>query len=403
MANVQRCPECNSVNLTYDEERGEVICNDCGLLIEEKMVDTGIDLSGKFDKSEKKGRGGAPMSMQKFDKGLTTNVGEISDIYKLDTKQTRKFLRLKKWQERVSTSIERNLRLAMAELRVIASYLHLPNVVRDEASRIYNYVLQRGLVRGRSMESVIAACIYYACRSYNIPRTLDEISNASDVERKEIGRTYRFIVRKMGIKTTPSSPKDYISRFASVLKLSPKTQNEALKILKRADISELTSGRGPAGVAAAALYVAALINDEKKTQREVADVAGITEVTIRNRYKELIEKLGIEIIPFAPKTMAIQSFPTILTKAEPLEFIQDLMDILANKKAELDSDRLLEEILDMAACKAAIKAGEKLTPSEIEQLLADKEIVDCSSRCPHGRPTTIEFSIKDLEKQFKRT
>ena len=144
MSSVQRCPECNSINLTYDEEKGEVICNDCGLLIEEKMVDTGIDLSGKFDKSEKKGRGGAPINMQKFDKGLTTNVGEISDIYKLDTKQTRKFLRLKKWQERVSTSIERNLRLAMAKLK---------------------------------------------------------------------------------IKVTPSSPKDYISRFSSILHLSPKAQN----------------------------------------------------------------------------------------------------------------------------------------------------------------------------------
>src|SRR3989339_2002786 len=273
MSSVQRCPECNSINLTYDEERGEVICNDCGLLIEEKMVDTGVDMSGKFDKSEKKGRGGAPMSMQKFDKGLTTNVGEISDIYRLDAGSTRKFLRLKKWQERVSTSIERNLRLAMSELRRVASYLNLPEVVKDEASRIYQFVLQRGLVRGRSMESVIAACIYAACRSYNIPRTLDEIAAASDVERKEIGRTYRFIIRKLKIKVTPSSPKDYISRFSSILHLSPKTQNEALKILKKADISELTSGRGPAGIAAAALYVAALLNDEKKTQREVADVA----------------------------------------------------------------------------------------------------------------------------------
>jgi transcription initiation factor TFIIB len=294
MVSVQRCPECNSVNLTYDEEKGEVICNDCGLIVEEKMVDTGIDLSGKFDKSEKKGRSGAPMSMQKFDKGLTTNVGEISDIYKLDTKQTRKFLRLKKWQERVSTSIERNLRLAMAELRRVSAYLNLPTVVGDEAARLYNYVLQRGFVRGRSMESVIAACIYAACRSYNIPRTLDEIAHASDIERKEIGRTYRFIIRRMTIKITPSSPNDYISRFSSILKLSPKTQNHALKILKRASDEELTSGRGPAGIAAAALYVAALLNDEKKTQREVADVAGITEVTIRNRYKELIDKLGLE-------------------------------------------------------------------------------------------------------------
>ena len=131
---IRKCPECESINLTYDSHLGEIICNDCGLVVEEKMVDTGVDLSGKFDK------------------GLTTNVGEISDIYKLDTKQTRKFLRLKKWQERVSTSIERNLRLAMAELRRVSSFLNLPNVVGDEAARIYNYVLQRGFVRGRSME-----------------------------------------------------------------------------------------------------------------------------------------------------------------------------------------------------------------------------------------------------------
>tara|TARA_Y100000034_G_scaffold77644_1_gene93323 strand:+ start:47 stop:964 length:918 start_codon:yes stop_codon:yes gene_type:complete len=293
MSYVKRCPECDSVDLTHDDQKGEITCNDCGLIVEAQMVDT-QDAGGQFDKSEKKGRGGAPISMQKYDKGLTTNVGEISDIYKLESGQTRKFLRLKKWQERVSTSIERNLRLAMAELRRVASFLHLPSVVRDESSRVYNYVLQRGLVRGRSMESVIAACIYAACRSYNIPRTLDEIATASDVERKEIGRTYRFIVRKLKIKVTPSSPKDYISRFSSILHLSPKTQNEALRILKKADISELTSGRGPAGIAAAALYVAALLNDEKKTQREVADVAGITEVTIRNRYKELIEKLNLE-------------------------------------------------------------------------------------------------------------
>ncbi len=294
MSYIKRCPECESVNLTYDEQKGEVICNDCGLVVEEKMVDTGQEARGNSEKGEKKGRGGAPLSMQKFDKGLTTNVGEISDIYRLDSSSTRKFLRLKKWQERVSTSIERNLRLAMAELRRVASFLSLPTVVRDESSRIYNFVLQRGLVRGRSMESVIASCIYAACRNYDIPRTLDEISNASDVERKEIGRTYRFIIRKLGIKMTPSNPKDYISRFGSILHLSPKTQNNALKILKKAEVSELTSGRGPAGIAAAALYVSALLNNERKTQREVADVAGITEVTIRNRYKELLEKLNLE-------------------------------------------------------------------------------------------------------------
>ncbi len=128
-----------------------------------------------------------------------------------------------------------------------------------------------------------------------------------------------------------------------------------------------------------------------------------SQAEILEKNSELIEKLGIEIVPFAPRTMAIQAFPTILSKAEPLDFIQDLIEILENKQADIDSDRLLEEILDMAACKAAIKAGQKLTQGEIEQLLADKERVDCSSRCPHGRPTTIEFSISELEKQFKRT
>jgi len=118
---------------------------------------------------------------------------------------------------------------------------------------------------------------------------------------------------------------------------------------------------------------------------------------------ELLEKLGIEIVPFGPKTMAIQAFPMILSKADPVDFIRDLMDLLADKNLSVETDRLLEEILDMAACKAAIKAGQKLTDNEIEQLLADRHLVECASRCPHGRPTTIKFSITELEKQFKRT
>jgi len=118
---------------------------------------------------------------------------------------------------------------------------------------------------------------------------------------------------------------------------------------------------------------------------------------------ELIEKLGIELVPFGPRSMAVQAFPTLLGKVPPLDFVQDLMDLLDRKDAGLDAERLLDEVLKMAACKAAIKAGQKLTDSEIEQLLADKQDAGSASRCPHGRPTTIKFSISDLEKQFKRT
>jgi DNA mismatch repair protein MutL len=118
---------------------------------------------------------------------------------------------------------------------------------------------------------------------------------------------------------------------------------------------------------------------------------------------ELMDKLGIELVPFGPRTMAVQAFPSLLSNIRPVEFIQDLIDLLDRKDVSPDSESLLDEVLNVAACKAAIKAGQKLTDSEIEQLLADRQSAESSSRCPHGRPTTIKFSISDLEKQFKRT
>jgi len=118
---------------------------------------------------------------------------------------------------------------------------------------------------------------------------------------------------------------------------------------------------------------------------------------------ELIDKLGIELVPFGPRIYAIQAFPTLLARAEAIDFVRDLIDLLTDKGVGLDPDRLLDEILNMAACKAAIKAGQRLSDSEIIQLLADRQHIECAGRCPHGRPTTIKFSLSDLEKQFKRT
>jgi len=118
---------------------------------------------------------------------------------------------------------------------------------------------------------------------------------------------------------------------------------------------------------------------------------------------ELIAKLGIELTPFGPRTYAVQAFPTLLTKSEPRAFVQDLVDLLAAKSATLNAEDLLDEVLSMTACKAAIKAGQKLADSEIQQLLADRAKFESTTRCPHGRPTTITFSMSELEKQFKRT
>ena len=292
---VKKCPECGGINLFWNKEKGEVICKDCGLVVEEKMVDFGQEWR-EFDsnQSESKRRTGAPMTYTQYDRGLGTEIGRKADIYALGNKDRNKFFRLRKWQYRISTAIERNLKLALAELKRVSSFLKLPESVEEEAARIYTLAVQRGLVRGRSMESVVAGALYAACRRHDVPRTLDELSEASGIEKKEIGRTYRFVTRELGITILPSNPADYIARFASALKLSAETQSRAIEILERAQKSELTSGRGPTGIAAAALYVSALIHGEKRTQREVADVAGVTEVTIRNRYKELLEELGLE-------------------------------------------------------------------------------------------------------------
>ena len=294
-AYVKKCPECGGINLILNKDRGEIICKDCGLVIEEKMIDFSQEWR-EFEGDSAGGsrrRTGGPLTYTKFDKGLGTDVGKRSDIYSLTGKDRNRFFRLRKWQHRISTAIERNLKLALAELKRVSSYLKLPKAVEEESARIYTLAVQRGLVRGRSMESVVAGALYAACRRHEVPRTLDELSEASGIDKKEIGRTYRFVTREIGIRILPSNPIDYLARFASALKLSAETQSKAVEILEKAQSSELTSGRGPTGIAAASLYVAALINNEKRTQREVADIAGVTEVTIRNRYKELIKKLGL--------------------------------------------------------------------------------------------------------------
>ncbi len=292
---IKECPECGGTGIFRDEEKGETICRSCGLVIEDKMVDFSQEWRDFEDsRGGSRRRTGAPSTYTQFDQGLGTEVGRTSDFYKLGSeKDKNKFFRLRKWHYRISTAIERNLKVALAELKRVGSFLKLSKNVEEEAARIYTLAVQKGLVRGRSMESVVSGALYAACRRHVVPRTLDEMGEASGIEKKEIGRTYRFITRELEINILPSNPADYISRFASALTLSADTQTRAVEILEQARDIELTSGRGPTGIAAAALYVSSLIHGEKRTQREVADVAGVTEVTIRNRYKELIKKLKL--------------------------------------------------------------------------------------------------------------
>ncbi len=297
----KKCPECGSNNLKYDYARGELVCMKCGLVIDENIIDEGPEWRAfDSDQREKRARTGAPIKFMKPNKGLSTEIDQYNkDIrgVKISAKTRAQMQRLRKWHKRasISTSIERNLAIALTELSRVASALNLPSNVREAAALMYRKAVEKGLIRGRLIESVVAAVIYTICRQYGIPRTLDEIAEVSGISKKEIGRTYRFLKVDLGINMPLTNPVHYIPRFASELKLSGEVQEKAREILEKAIQKGLISGRGPTGVAAAAVYIAGVMMGERRTQKEVADVAGVTEVTIRNRYRELKDKLGLDV------------------------------------------------------------------------------------------------------------
>jgi transcription initiation factor TFIIB len=298
---IVQCPECGSNHLSKDYSRAELVCRNCGLVLDEDIIDHGPEWRA-FDSEqrEKRARTGAPMSYTIHDKGLSTVIGwKNRDSYgkSIPTRNRAQIFRLRKWARRIriSNATERSLAIAFSELDRMASGMGLPRSVRETAAMIYRKAALKKLVRGRSIEGVTTAALYAACRQCHVPRTLDEISNIAHISRKEIGRTYRYVSRELRLKLLPTSPEDYISRFCSELKLSGDVRAKTVEILREAAHRELTSGRGPTGMAAASLYIASVLCGERRTQREVADVAGVTEVTIRNRYKELTKKLDMDI------------------------------------------------------------------------------------------------------------
>lgn len=295
------CPECKSAKLVRDYERAELVCAGCGFILHDKIMDMGPEWRA-FDQEQRdrRGRVGAPMTFTIHDKGLSTMIDwrdRDSHGKDLTPRRRAQIYRLRKWQRRirVSDATERNLAFALSEIDRMSSHLALPRNVREASAVIYRKAVEERLIRGRSIEGVAAAALYAACRECKVPRTLDEIADVSRVTKKEIGRSYRFIARELMIHLRPTSPTDYIPRFGSELGLSGEAQSKAIELLKQATKRGLTSGRGPTGVAAAAIYIASVLCGERRTQRDVADVARVTEVTVRNRYKELCEKLGLDV------------------------------------------------------------------------------------------------------------
>ncbi|MBO8183535.1 MAG: transcription initiation factor IIB [Archaeoglobus sp.] len=298
---LKACPECGSPRLIRDYKRGELICQDCGLVLEERYIEPGPEWRA-FDQEERltKVRTGAPITHTIHDKGLATEIGPSYRDYSgksiLGGKRAQ-MQRLRKWQKRIKigNARERNLSFALNELNRMVSTLGLPKSVEESAAAIYRKAVSKNLIRGRSIEGVVAAALYAACKQFGIPRSLDEISLHSKVDRKEIGRTYKFIIRELGLRLMPTDPSDFVPRFCTTLNLNGEVQGRAIEVIEKAEERYLISGRSPKAIAAAAIYIASILEGLDRSQNEISAVTGITEVTIRNRYKELCKKLGIKL------------------------------------------------------------------------------------------------------------
>ncbi len=294
---VQRCPECGGTRLMRDYESAEVVCMECGFVVDMKLADRGPEWRA-FDSEQrdKRARTGAPATFTIHDKGLSTMIDwHDRDIYgkKFTASQKSQIYRLRRWQRRirVSGAIERNLAFALSEITKIANNLSLPKNIFETASVIYRKAVKERLIRGRSIQGISAASVYIACRQCGLARTLDEIAKSSNVSRREVGRSYRFLVKELDYFIPPVKANQYVSKFSNQLTMQGKVEDIANKILMAARKLKLTCGRGPTGIAAAASYIASVLVGERRTQREIAEIAKVTEVTIRNRYKELVDHL----------------------------------------------------------------------------------------------------------------
>lgn len=295
------CSECKNGILIRDYERAELICKNCGLVIKDHLIDTGPEWRVfNQEQREKRIRVGGPSTYTMHDKGLSTLIDwRNKDSYgkELTPRKRAQIYRLRRWQRRIRVSdpTERNLAYALSEVSRMSSNLGLSQNIREETAIMYRKAVERRLIRGRSIEGVAAAALYAACRKCRVPRTLDEIAEISRVGKKEIGRSYRFIARELKIEIPPINPMDFIPRLSNTLNLSGSVQKKAIELIQKAYEKGLTSGRGPTGLAAAGVYISCVLMNERRTQREISEAAGVTEVTIRNRYKELVEKLELKI------------------------------------------------------------------------------------------------------------
>lgn len=278
------CPECGGGTITI-QQRGETVCRQCGLVIAEKEVDishSGIRAYSKQEK-DKKERTGCPISILMPDIGLST----IIDRTKIKSPDLR---RAAKWNTHLSWE-KRNMLIAITELKRIGGNLNFPERAKKAAVRLYKDVFKKNLLRGRSINGMIAACAYYVCKKEKVPITLQEILDEASINDNIVKKCYKILVRELNLKSPHIDPVSLIPRYCADLGLSINIEKVAIKVLKIFIANTSICGKDPKGLCAGAIYLVSKLKNHKVSQKDISRAIGVTEVTLRSRYKEFLQNI----------------------------------------------------------------------------------------------------------------
>ena len=294
-----KCPACGDKKIVTDQDSGELFCGKCGFVVTDKIADTGAEWRSFSNDEVNRTRVGAGTSITMHDMGLSTVIGsqnKDSTGKPLTSAMKNSIERLRTWDSRTQahSSADRNLRQALNEMDKLKDKLALTDAVIEKSAYIYRKAMEKKLVRGRSIQGLVAACLYASCRNTETPRTLDDIAKGINIRRKDVARCYRLIFRELELKMPVVDPVKGVSRIASIAKLTEKSKRKAIDILEKAKKLGIVAGKDPMGIAAAALYLACISTGEVKSQKDISIASGVTEVTIRNRCAGLRKMMNNE-------------------------------------------------------------------------------------------------------------
>jgi transcription initiation factor TFIIB len=298
-----QCKICDpsESNMITDVESGEIICNQCGIVVERGLEDT-TKIWHKAEDDKIDTRNGNPSSLTLYDQGLTTLIGNTNRDASGNIINSMMVTRLNKMRyqdkrSQINTSARYLIR-AFRQLDSLKDKMNLPHAVIEKTAYIYRKVQEAGLVRGRKVNTVLGASLYIACREFEIPRTLREISSINNEKYRETSRVYRQIVLHLGKQVPQVDLFRYLEKVGRKANLDEKNIRDALKLMKKVQDAGLSAGKEPMGIVGAVIYLSLPKSEENIqkriiTQAVIADAAGVSEVTIRNVYKEIEKKLSL--------------------------------------------------------------------------------------------------------------